>query len=97
MMRNLQGKVAWVTGAGTGIGEAGAIALSQAGMRVILSGRRREKIEQVAAQCPGETRIEPLNVSDKDAVNAVAGRIIEEFGRLDVMVASADRITRMPA
>lgn len=88
-MRDLAGKVAWVTGAGTGIGEAGAIALSAAGMQVVLSGRRRDKLEAVASQCPGQTRIEPLDVADKDAVNAVADRIMAEYGRLDVLVASA--------
>jgi NADP-dependent 3-hydroxy acid dehydrogenase YdfG len=88
-MRDLSGKVAWVTGAGTGIGEAGAIALSAAGMRVVLSGRRRDKLQEVAARCPGETRIEPLDVADKAAVNAVAERIQAEFGRVDVLVASA--------
>ncbi len=88
-MRDLSGKVAWVTGAGTGIGEAGAIALSAAGMQVVLSGRRRDKLEAVAAQCAGVTRIEPLDVADKDAVNAVAERILAEFGQLDVLVASA--------
>jgi len=88
-MRDLNGKVAWVTGAGTGIGEAGAIALSAAGMRVVLSGRRLDKLEQVAAQCSGETRLEPLDVADKESVNAVAGRILEEYGRVDVLVASA--------
>jgi NADP-dependent 3-hydroxy acid dehydrogenase YdfG len=51
MLRSLENKVAWVTGAGTGIGEAGAIALAQAGMHVVLSGRRREKLEEVASQC----------------------------------------------
>ena len=88
-MRDLSGKVAWVTGAGTGIGEAAAIALSAAGMQVVLSGRRRDKLQEVAAQCPGETRIEALDVADKAAVNAVAERIIAEFGRIDVLVASA--------
>lgn len=88
-MRDLTGKVAWVTGAGTGIGEAGAIALAAAGMQVVLSGRRRDKLQEVADRCAGETRIEPLDVADKDAVNAVAARILAEFGRIDVLVASA--------
>ena len=58
-------------------------------MQVVLSGRRRDKLLEVAAQCPGETRIEALDVADKAAVNAVAERIIAEFGRIDVLVASA--------
>ena len=88
-MRDLTGKIAWVTGAGTGIGEGGAVALADAGMHVVLSGRRVEKLEQVAARCQGRASIEPLDVADKDAVNAVAQRIIETHGRIDVMVASA--------
>ncbi|MCR9259100.1 MAG: SDR family oxidoreductase [Pseudomonadaceae bacterium] len=89
MLRDLAGKVAWITGAGTGIGEAAAIALSEAGMQVILSGRRLEKLESVAASCAGKSRIEVLDVADKDAVVAVADRIVAEYGRIDVLVASA--------
>ena len=48
-MRNLTGKVAWITGAGTGIGEAAAVALAKAGMKVILSGRREAELKRVSA------------------------------------------------
>ena len=48
MLRDLSNKVAWITGAGTGIGEGAAVALSEAGMRVVLSGRRIDKLEEVA-------------------------------------------------
>ena len=48
-MRDLNGLVAWVTGAGTGIGEGSALALAGAGMRVVLSGRRKAELERVAA------------------------------------------------
>jgi len=88
-MRDLNNKVAWITGAGTGIGEAGAIALSAAGMQVVLSGRRQDKLEEVAQRCSGPASIEVLDVADKDAVNAVAERIIDQHQRLDVLVASA--------
>lgn len=89
MKRDLTDKVAWVTGAGTGIGEAGAIALAEAGMHVVLSGRRQEKLEEVAARCGGRAAIEQLDVVNKEDVMAVASRILERFGRIDVMVASA--------
>ena len=88
-MRDLTDKVAWVTGAGTGIGEAGAVALAEAGMHVVLSGRRADKLEAVAAQCRGRAVLEPLDVADKAAVQAVVDRTLERFGRIDVMVASA--------
>ena len=89
MLRSLENKVAWVTGAGTGIGEAGAIALAQAGMHVVLSGRRREKLAEVASQCGDAASIEMLDVADRDAVAEVAQRIIATHGRIDVLVASA--------
>ena len=53
MLRDLTDKVAWITGAGTGIGEGGAVALAQAGMHVVLSGRREDKLQQVAQRCEG--------------------------------------------
>ena len=89
MLRDLSNKVAWITGAGTGIGEGAAVALSEVGMRVALSGRRIDKLEEVANRCPGETVIEVLDVADKKAVNDVAEKIIDHFGGLDVLVASA--------
>jgi NADP-dependent 3-hydroxy acid dehydrogenase YdfG len=91
-MRDLTDKVAWITGAGTGIGRAGAGALAAAGMKVVLSGRRRDKLEAVAAeigQGPGEAVVEPLDVADRAAVDGVAERLAARFGRLDVLVNSA--------
>ena len=72
MLRDLTDKVAWVTGAGTGIGEGGAVALAQAGMHVVLSGRREDKLQQVAERCEGRATIEVLDVADNAAVSAVA-------------------------
>ena len=67
-MRDLNGKVAWITGAGTGIGSGAAIALASAGMQVVLSGRREEKLKEVAAACHGNAHIEILDVANKDDV-----------------------------
>ncbi|MEM7097555.1 MAG: SDR family oxidoreductase [Pseudomonadota bacterium] len=89
MLRDLTDKVAWITGAGTGIGEGGAIALAEAGMQVVLSGRRTDKLEAVAARCAGRAVIEPLDVADNNSVTDVSRRIIDRFGRIDVLVASA--------
>jgi len=91
-MQDLTGQVAWITGAGTGIGEAGAIALAEAGCPVVLSGRRLEPLEAVAAKITaagGTADIEQLDVSDKAAVAAVVGRILERHGRIDIGVFSA--------
>lgn len=88
-MRSLTGKVAWITGAGTGIGAAGAEALAAAGMQVVLSGRRREPLEAVAERIGSAASIEVLDVSDQGAVAEVAGRIIARHKHVDVLVNSA--------
>lgn len=91
-MTDLNGQVAWVTGAGTGIGEAGAVELADAGCIVVLSGRRREPLEAVAdtiQNAGGTVEIEPLDVASQPDVAAVAGRILERHGRIDIGVFSA--------
>ena len=91
-MQSIDGKVAWVTGAGTGIGRGGARVLASAGAKIILSGRREEPLEDTQkriADAGGEAVIEPLDISDANAVYAVADAIKERFGRLDILVNSA--------
>jgi NADP-dependent 3-hydroxy acid dehydrogenase YdfG len=88
-MRDLKGKVAWVTGAGTGIGEAGARSLAAAGMAVVLSGRRAEPLQALARELDGDVLCEPLDVADKVAVAACRDRLLARFGRIDVLVNSA--------
>ena len=89
MLEDIQGKVAWVTGAGTGIGESGAIKLAEAGCKVVLSGRRQDVLENVASKISGEVSIQPLDVSDNDAVVSVAEAILNEHGQIDIGVFSA--------
>ncbi len=89
---SLQGKVAWVTGAGTGIGLAGAKALAEAGATVVMSGRRREVLENEAAELrKGGLRVEveALDVADAEQVNLVAEAILARHRRIDVLVNSA--------
>ena len=88
-MRDLTDKVAWITGAGTGIGEGSAVALAALGMHVVLSGRREEKLHEVAERVGGRGVVEPLDVADRDAVAEVAKRIMDRFGQVDVLVNSA--------
>lgn len=91
-MRDLKGKVAWITGAGSGIGAGTALAYAGVGMRLVLSGRRAAELQQVAAQVVargGHARVAVLDVSDADAVQAVADSIAQQEGRLDVLVNSA--------
>lgn len=91
-MSTLNGKVAWVTGAGTGIGLAGAQALAAAGARVVLSGRRAELLQtQAGAICSagGLAEAEVLDVADAAAVKRVADAILARHGRIDILVNSA--------
>src|SRR5438552_2925447 len=82
-------KVALITGAGTGIGKAAALALSQEGYAVVLSGRRKDKLEEVAAQAKSRTLIVPGDVGDAAAVKALFAKTRETFGRLDLLFNNA--------
>ncbi|MEQ8815973.1 MAG: SDR family oxidoreductase [Thalassobaculum sp.] len=91
-MRTLDGKVVWITGAGTGIGEATARLLALAGMTVVLSGRRAEPLEAAAAtirSTGGRAEVVALDVADRDAVFDAAAAIDRTHGRIDVMFANA--------
>jgi NAD(P)-dependent dehydrogenase (short-subunit alcohol dehydrogenase family) len=91
-MQRLTGKVAWVTGAGSGIGEAGALALAEEGASVMLTGRRKEPLEAVAARIAkdgGTARIHPGDMSRSDDAAQIAEAIEQEFGRLDILVNNA--------
>jgi NADP-dependent 3-hydroxy acid dehydrogenase YdfG len=91
-MGTLTGKVAWVTGAGSGIGLAGARALAEAGATVVMSGRRKEVLEPEVEKLRIRgfaADAEALDVSDQKAVKRAAGRILERHGKVDVLVNSA--------
>jgi NAD(P)-dependent dehydrogenase (short-subunit alcohol dehydrogenase family) len=64
-------KIAVVTGAGSGIGRAAALALSAAGYSVVLAGRRVAELERTASAAPGKTLVAPCDVSHADAVRAL--------------------------
>jgi len=86
------GKVALVTGAGTGVGRAAALALLRAGYRVILAGRRPEPLENVkkeAGAAGNNALCVPANVADPASVKALFAKTREAFGRLDVLFNNA--------
>lgn len=85
-------KVALVTGAGTGIGKAVALAFLQEGYRVTLTGRRKELLEQAvieAGTAAGQALIVPTDVRDPASVRALFTKTREAFGRLDVLFNNA--------
>lgn len=88
-MKRLNGKVAWVTGAGTGIGEAAALALAGEGATVVLTGRRRGPLDNLAARIDGPTQVQPGDMTVSAEVDGIAAFIKAELGRLDILVANA--------
>ena len=88
----LDGRAAIVTGAGTGIGEACAVELAKAGVKMALFGRRLAPIEAAAARCseftPGAIALS-VDVSDEAAVKEAVKKVQEAFGRIDILVNNA--------
>jgi NAD(P)-dependent dehydrogenase (short-subunit alcohol dehydrogenase family) len=83
-------KIAIVTGAGTGIGRAVALALARHGWSVALAGRRREPLDAVAAEAPaGTTRAIPTDVSDAASVKALFDETVRHWGRVDLLFNNA--------
>jgi NAD(P)-dependent dehydrogenase (short-subunit alcohol dehydrogenase family) len=88
----LAGKVAWVTGAGSGIGETAALALAREGATVVLSGRRREPLRNVAdriEEAGGRVLVQPGDLGEQDSASRIAATIAKECGRLDILVNNA--------
>lgn len=88
-MQDLSGKVALVTGASSGIGEATARLLVSEGMRVVLVARRRERIDALAAELGSNARAMAADVADPAQVATVFERVREWFGGLDLLFNNA--------
>ncbi len=91
-MRELDGRIALVTGGGSGIGRGIAVALAGAGTRVVVADIERDAAEAVAAEIAasgGEASTERLDVTDPAAVEALAGRCDERYGGIDVLCNNA--------
>ena len=85
-------RVAWVTGGGSGIGEAGAEALAADGWTVVVSGRRKDALDAVVAKivkAGGAAAAISLDVGDAAAVQKAADDIVARLGRIDLLVNSA--------
>jgi NAD(P)-dependent dehydrogenase (short-subunit alcohol dehydrogenase family) len=83
----LENKVAIVSGGGTGIGAATARAFAREGAKVVVTGRRAEPLEAVAAEIDGRAVVG--DTSDDDHVRAAVAKARDEFGGLDIVVANA--------
>jgi NAD(P)-dependent dehydrogenase (short-subunit alcohol dehydrogenase family) len=82
-------KIAVVTGAGTGVGKAAALALMKDGYTVVLTGRRRDKLEEALAEGGGHGLVVPTDIADPASVAALFKTVTETFGRLDVLFNNA--------
>ena len=82
-------KTALVTGAGSGIGRAVALGLANAGYRVILTGRRQDRLDQVAKEGGTACHAITSDVTDPQSIATLFARVRSEFGRLDVLFNNA--------
>ena len=96
-MGDLDGVVAAVTGASSGIGEATARALVEHGATVALLARRADRLDDLAAQLGRTTSVHVVDLSDADAAVAAIGEVVERHGRLDVLVNNAGFGSLAPA
>ena len=96
----LQGRVSVVSGAGTGLGRATALELARLGATVVGCGRRSEPLERLsadAAALAGTVEIEPMDIRDEAAVDALFDRVLKRHGRVDTLVNNAGGQFMSPA
>lgn len=86
----LEGKVIWITGASSGIGEALAYTCAAAGATLVLSARNEQELQRVAAAAKtGKILVLPLDLEDTANVGEKVAQVIAEFGKIDILVNNA--------
>ncbi len=85
----MSGRVAIVTGAGSGIGRAVALAMARAGYAVVVAGRRREPLDAVVREAAGQMLAVSTDVTDEAAVRNLFAETVSRFGHLDVLFNNA--------
>ena len=78
-------KIAVVTGAGSGVGKAAAVALSRDGFTIVLAGRRADKLHEVAKELDGASLVVPTDVREPASIAALFAKVKEAYGRLDLL------------
>lgn len=89
MPEDIAGQVVWITGAGTGIGRAMAVAFAEAGCRVAITGRRADKLAETAALLPHPPVIAAGDVAEAEAVAAAHRAVTAALGDVDILVNNA--------
>jgi NAD(P)-dependent dehydrogenase (short-subunit alcohol dehydrogenase family) len=97
LRRALEGKVVVITGASSGIGEATAKALARSGGHLMLVSRTKEKLDELKGQIEaegGKAWVYPTDLSDTDACGEMIEKVIEDHGRVDILINNAGRSIR---
>ena len=89
MSQSLAGKVAIITGASSGIGEAAARLLAQQGCKLTLAARSVDKMQALAAELPADTLVVRADMTQPADISAMVERTLERFGRVDILLANA--------
>ncbi|KAL5463658.1 hypothetical protein EMCRGX_G032573 [Ephydatia muelleri] len=95
----LRGKIVWITGASSGIGESLAYALAKCGAQLILSARREEELNRVRGNCKDQEKhmVLPLDLLQYETHQAAVEKVIARFGKVDYLVNNAGRSQRAVA
>ena len=89
-MSSVNGKVIWITGASSGIGEALAYQLAKKGAKLILSARRKEELERVKGNCSGSIqpniRVLPIDLAQSSTLGLSTEAAVQLFGHIDILI-----------
>lgn len=87
-MSNIEGKMVWITGASSGIGEAVAKEYNKRGAKIIISARRESELERVKSECNNSYSVEilPLDLAKADSLQNKSEQALSLFGRIDVLL-----------